>query len=107
MAKVHPIDDAYKRTAEEIGQRLSKIKAEVGEIERLATTKTAILYGNQIKSLQVSAITMGAQLNELKSLIDEDCGAVGGGTPSPSKQEQQPETISDLKNAMRNQFRAT
>lgn len=92
---MHPIDVAYKRTADEIGEKLSKIKVEVGAIELLATTKIAKLYDGKIAALRASAATMESQVSELQALIGEDCSAVGGEDTAPSKEEQNPLTPSE------------
>lgn len=68
-SRVHPIDDAYQSTADQIGERLNKIKAEVGEIELLATTKRATLYVKQLNGLRASAVLMSSRVDELKALI--------------------------------------
>ena len=97
---MHPIDVAYKRTADEIVERLSKIKVEVGAIELLATTKIAKLYDGKIAALRASAATMESQVNELKALISEDCGPVGG-EDTALEEEQKPVTPSEWNNLAR------
>ena len=92
---MHPIDVAYKHTVDDISERLSKVKAEVDEIELLATTKIATLYDGKIAALRASAVTMESQVNELKTLIGEDCGAIEGEDTAPSKEEQNPVTPSE------------
>ena len=92
---MHPIDVAYKRTMDEIGERLSKVKEEVDEIELLATTKIATLYDGKIAALRASAATMQSQVNELKALIGEDCGAPGGENTAASEEVDKPVTTSE------------
>ena len=86
---MHPIDVAYKQTMDGIDERLSKIKAEVSEIELLATTKIAPLYDEKIAALRASAVTMQSQVDELKALIGKDCSAVEEeGTAHSEKQQK-------------------
>ena len=91
---MHPIDVAYKCTANEIDEKLSRIKVEVGAIELLATTKIAKLYDGKIAALRASAAKMGSQVNELKAMIGEDCDLVGGEDTAP-QDEQKPVTPSE------------
>ena len=121
-----PNDAVSKRDLDELASRISKINADLGEMELLATTNTATPYVGQIKALRASAIAtelrinelnsrfnevnsrfndLRSRYNELNSLINGHSCAMRDDVTTSSEKIQQPETISDLDIAVRNLFK--